>query len=146
MKTLFKTVAVLSLFAALVGCKSAPKYVITDGEWALSAWVDDAGEEMVVTQNRATMKFGEDSKVNGNAGCNQFMGKYEVNGDKIKIDMGGMTMKMCMDMTIENRMVTQMPNISSFKIDGNHLILFNGEGKELFRFDNTVVPADNNNQ
>lgn len=144
MKKLLKAVAALSLFAAMVSCSSAPKYALTDGEWALSSWMDDQGEEMVVTQNRATMTFADDSKVNGNAGCNQFMGKYEVNGDKIKISMGGMTMKMCLDMTIENRMVKEIPNVTSFEIDGNQLILFNAEGKELFRFDNTVAEQNAN--
>ena len=138
MKTIIKVMAAASLFLAVVGCKSTPKYNLTDGEWVMTAWYDNNGEERMVTQNRPTMKF-EEATVTGNAGCNQFMGRYEAKEkDAIKIDMGGMTLKMCMDMEVENRMVTEMPNVTSYKIDGNHLSLYNAQNKELFRFGNTV--------
>jgi len=138
MKTVLKTMAALSLFAALISCKEEPKYKLTDGEWVMIAWQNDEGEEMMLTQNRPTLNFTDSARMNGFAGCNNFMGRYEVKEGEIKIDLGGMTMKMCMDMEIENRVVTIMPTVTRFKIDGNQLILYAGD-KELFRFDNTVV-------
>lgn len=143
MKKIMMIAAAAVLAFTAMSCKNAPKYELTDGEWMLISWNDEGGEEMMVTANRPTMKFDAEMKVHGFAGCNQFNGRYEVTGQTIKIDMGAMTMKMCMDMTTENHMVMLMPNVVHFEIEGNQLILSNKDNKELFRFDNTVVPADN---
>lgn len=136
---------VMSLIVALVilsatACKQAPKLSLADGEWVLTAWLDETGEEQMVTANRPTMMFTTESKVSGMAGCNHFSGTYTVDGQNLTVDMGALTRKMCLDMTLENRMVGQMPNVAAYKIDGNQLILSNKEGKELFRFDNAAAP------
>ncbi|MCD8186235.1 MAG: META domain-containing protein [Rikenellaceae bacterium] len=145
MKVFIKTVAAVCLAAALVGCKSGtPKKEITAGMWTMTSWMDDEGDEMTVTQNRPTMEFTDDSRVYGNAGCNNFNGTYKIDGDQLTVDMGAMNLKMCLDMTVEDRMVRQMPNVTRYEIDGNQLILFNSAGRELFRFDNTVKQDANN--
>ena len=143
MKTFIKIAAVAVLAITAMSCKTAPKYELTDGEWVMTAWHNDGGEEMMITQNRPTMKF-EEGRVFGMAGCNNFNGRYKAEGDKMEVDLGAMTMKMCLDMTLENRMVTTMPLVTNFKIDGNQLLLFNKEGKELFRFDNAVEKTEIN--
>ena len=139
MKTIAK-MAAMALFAiAAVGCKPTPKYALTDGQWELISWNDTAGGEQMVVENRPTMKFGAEAKLSGNAGCNNFAGRYQVGDDQtIEIDLGALTRKMCLDMTLEDQMVRRMPNVDRFKIDGNQLILFAGE-REIFRFDNVVV-------
>lgn len=138
MKNVLKTLAIVSLFAAAVSCGTTPKYDLTDGSWAMHSWTNDEGEEMVVTQNRPTMTFADSARLFGNAGCNNFFGRYEVNDEKISIDLGGMTMMMCMDMEVENRIVSVMSTVDKFTIDGNQLVLW-ADDKELFRFDNVVV-------
>ena len=143
MKVLFGTAAALLLVVFAAGCGETPKYGLTDGEWVMTSWTTDAGEEMVVTQNCPTMLFGSGSELTGNAGCNNFSGRYELDGDKITINLGAMNMRMCMDMTVEDRVLRQMPNVVSFEIDGNQLLLFNKEKKELFRFDNAVALMEN---
>ena len=134
--------SVLAVFAA---CKPAPKYTLTDGEWMMVAMTDNEGAETMITQNRPTMKFTEELTVHGMAGCNNFMGKYTPGQEEgaIKIDLGGMTMKMCLDMTVENRMVRMIPRVTAYQIDGNQLLLFNKDGMELFRFDNVAIPEEN---
>ncbi len=116
MKTITKITAVALFAIAAAGCKQASKYALTDGEWALISWNDDAGEEQVVVTNRPTMKFDSESKVSGNAGCNQFSGRYTVKEEEITIDMGALTRKMCLDMTLEEQMVwsvrCRMSNVS----------------------------------
>ncbi len=139
MKTIVNMAAAALLTIAMFACNQAPKLSLTDGEWALISWQDNVGEEQVVVSNRPTMKFAAEAKLSGNAGCNNFAGRYEVGDDgRIQIDLGALTRKMCLDMTLEEQMVHGMPNVDRFKIDGNQLILFAGE-KEIFRFDNAVV-------
>ena len=135
---MLKMAVLAALAFVAMSCKQAPKYDLTDGEWVMNAWIDDNGEEMMITQNRPTMKFESESIVYGSAGCNNFNGRYTVNGEQIEINLGAMTMKMCMDTTVENRMVTRMPNVTRFEIEGNQLKLFNKDGQELFRFNNAV--------
>lgn len=138
MKTIVKIATAALLAVAAMSCKQAPKYALTDGQWVLISWNDVGGQEQMVVENRPTMQFAADALVSGSAGCNRFSGRYEVNNEMIVIDLGAMTRMMCLDMTLENRMVEQMPNVDRFEIDGNQLILFGGEN-ELFRFDNQVV-------
>ena len=144
MKTIAKLAAVALFAIAATGCKQTPKLALTDGEWAMVSWQNDAGEQQMVVTNRPTMKFDTESKVSGNAGCNNFSGTYVVEKDLITVNMGAMTRKMCLDVTLENRMTAQMPNVAAFKIDGNLLILSDKDGKEIFRFDNTAVAAGQN--
>ncbi|MDR0955098.1 MAG: META domain-containing protein [Rikenellaceae bacterium] len=141
MKKMGIIAAVALLAIAATGCKQAPKYALTDGQWVLISWQDDADQEIVVTANRPTMTFDTAGTVTGFAGCNDFSGRYEQSGEKITVDMGAMTMKMCLDMESEDRMAKQMPLVTAFEIDGNQLILFNADGQELFRFDNTAAEA-----
>lgn len=134
--------AVASLLVALISCNSTPKTALTDGEWVLHSLQTTAGDEMVVTTNKPTMTFGDSAQLNGFAGCNGFFGSYKVTGEEIKIDLGGMTLKMCADMDVENSFVTEMPMVSYFDIDGNQLILKNQDKKELFRFDHVSAPKE----
>ncbi len=136
--------AAVALFAiAAAGCKQAPKYALTDGEWVMTAWYDADGEERMVTQNRPTMTFTAESTLSGNAGCNNFAGRYQVGDDQtIEIDLGALTRKMCLDMEIESRMTAEMPNVVRYAIEGNHLSLYNAGDKELFRFGNSVQKTE----
>lgn len=135
--------AAAALFAIVAaGCKPAPKYALTDGEWVMTAWYDAEGAERMVTQNRPTMAFTAESTLSGSAGCNNFSGQYTVDGEKLTVRMGALTRKMCLDMEIESRMVAEMPNVVRYAIDGNHLSLYNAENKELFRFGNSVQQTE----
>ena len=137
---MIKMMAAAAFFTALVSCNSTPKTALTDGEWVLHSMVNHAGEEMVVTQNKPTINFTDSARVNGSAGCNGYFGIYEVTGQDIKIDLGGMTMKMCLDMEVENAFTSQMPSVTNYEIEGNQLLLKNQNKEEIFRFDH-VAPA-----
>jgi len=144
MKTFAKLFAAsLLVAAAMAGCKPTPKYALTDGQWAMTLWYDADGLEQMVTANRPSLTFTTDGTVSGSAGCNTFSGRYEATGgDALTIDMGIMTRKMCLDdytMTLENRMTAEMPAVARYAIEDNNLSLYDAEGKELFRFGNSVT-------
>jgi heat shock protein HslJ len=142
MKTILNMAAALLVVIAAAGCKQAPQYALTDGQWVMTAWYDGDGAEHMVTQNRPTMTFAADSTLSGNAGCNNFSGTYTADKEKITIDLGAMTRKMCLDMEIENRLAGKMPTVVRYAIEGNHLMLYNAADKEIFRFGNSVQQAD----
>jgi heat shock protein HslJ len=142
MKTILNMAAAALLVIAAAGCKPASKYALTDGQWVMTAWYDADGTERMVTQNRPTMTFAAESTLSGNAGCNNFSGTYTADQEKITIDLGAMTRKMCPDMEIENQLATRMPDVVRYVIEGNHLMLYSAAGKELFRFGNSVQQAE----
>lgn len=67
------------------------------------------------------------SRVNGNSGCNNFFGGYEVNGNELKFSQLGSTMMMCPDMEVENQMKTVFEKTNRFAIDGETLTLSHGD-------------------
>ncbi len=138
MKTIVKIAAAAVLALAAMSCKETPKYALTDGQWVLIAWIDDAGAEQMVVDNRPTLRFTAEGAISGNAGCNLFSGLYRAEEETIQLDLGAMTRKFCLDMTLENRTVEQMPLIDRYVIEGNQLMLYAGE-KEVFRYDNQVI-------
>lgn len=138
MKTFLKIAAAAALTLAAMSCKEAPKYTLTDGQWVLIAWSDAEGVEQMVVENRPTLRFDAEGRISGNAGCNRFSGQYRAEEEVIQIDLGAMTRKFCLDMTLENRTVEQMPLVDRYVIEGNQLTLYAGE-TELFRYDNQVI-------
>ena len=60
------------------------------------------------------------NKVNGAAGCNNFFGGYETEGDMIKFGAAGMTRMMCdpLSMEAESQMVKLMGEADRFAVDG----------------------------
>lgn len=142
MRTIAKWAAAALMIVAAAGCKPAPKYALTDGQWVMTAWYDADGQEQMVTANRPTMTFTAEGTASGSAGCNTFSGRYETTGgDAITIDPGVMTRKMCLDdhvMTLENRVTAGMPAVVRYAIEDNRLSLYDAAGKELFRFGNST--------
>ena len=45
-----------------------------------------------------------DGKITGFLGCNDFLGSYELNNNKIKINPVARTLKMCANITLEDRL------------------------------------------
>lgn len=69
---------------------------------AVSWKVDSvAGEEVVESTKDVVINLGRDGTVNGNAGCNNFMGRYVTNGDAILMSPLAATMMMCPDGAME---------------------------------------------
>ena len=78
--------------------------------------------------------FTKENKVNGNSGCNGFLGTY-VLASKNQLHFSGMasTRKMCLDMTIEDQMNKLFQVVDSYSIQNNILSLKQGEST-LARF------------
>ena len=69
------------------------------------------------------------NKVNGAAGCNNFFGGYETEGDMIKFGAAGMTRMMCdpLSMEAESQMVKLMGEADRFAVDGTTVTFYKGE-------------------
>lgn len=67
------------------------------------------------------------NRVNGNSGCNNFFGSYEVDGNNMKLSQMGSTMMMCPNIEIENQVNAIFEKINQFSIVEDSLTLSQGE-------------------
>jgi len=76
-----------------------------------------------------------DGRATGFSGCNQLMGAYFADVSSIKIGPLSMTRKACLQsMDQENAITTALETATTWKIIGEHLELYDDEGKTLARF------------
>ena len=88
----------------------------------------------------AELIFAKDGKLSGNNSCNNFFGSYTQTGNHLKINLGGNTMKACVDeLMAQEQLVSEvMPKIDSIKSDNNELLLQSASGKTLLTLSPTV--------
>jgi heat shock protein HslJ len=66
----------------------------------------------------------DDTRVNGNSGCNMFNGKYELaEGNRIKFSPFAMTKMACMDNNIEGEFMQIIGKTTSYSLTANELLL-----------------------
>lgn len=110
---------------------------LTGTYWRLAAFRTQAGVIELSEPNDASIQFAEDGNLNGNTGCNVFMGNYETVDDSIiKIAPAGMTLRACGNelMVQETAIMEALPLARTYKITGQVLQLFDGSNAELLRY------------
>jgi heat shock protein HslJ len=90
----------------------------------------------VINGTRITMEFGQDGRVTGNGGCNNYFAPYQVNGSSITINPPGSSQQVCSEpegiMEQEAEFLTTLHSAATFRIDGNMLeILTAGNQKAV---------------
>ena len=90
----------------------------------------DAPKKALVTPS---IHFGNDQRVNGLAGCNNFMGGYRVEGDKLVFTQAATTMKMCDkdSMFVEQAWLRILGETAAARQDEKSLTLLDKEGQTL---------------
>lgn len=101
-------------------------------EWPLTHLNDEA----LTSDNGVTISFDEDGKIAGSAGCNRYMGDYDITGEgELEITLGGSTMMMCGEdsMAVEEQIHALLPTISEYSIDeeSGALTLHTADGQKL---------------
>jgi uncharacterized lipoprotein YbaY/heat shock protein HslJ len=97
------------------------------------------GKAVTVTAKQSEPHFVLDNKakrIAGFAGCNRFTGTYQQNGDRLTFGKMAMTFMACPEeMDTERDFVGVLEQARSWKILGDHLELFDGNGAFLARFE-----------
>jgi len=79
---------------------------------------------------------GKTKRIVGSGGCNRFMGNYQQSGNRLTVEKVGMTFMACPEgMEAERDFVAALEQVRSWKILGEHLELFDGNGGFLARFE-----------
>lgn len=87
-----------------------------------------------VVDSSANLKFTADGRVAGNNSCNNVIGQYVVDGDKVKLTAIGNTRMMCPEslMRRANSIGRAMPLIVTAEIKMNKLEFLDVTGKSVF--------------
>jgi heat shock protein HslJ len=128
---MFLKISVVLIVSLLAACTMQPEKRFQDeliGNWRIELIKD----KPVVDFSAASLRFEEDGTLSGNASCNILSSTYIVDGNKVTLNEGGVTRKMCFEalMEQENRMLIAMKEVRTARIKDAMLYL-DGEGGEL---------------
>lgn len=121
---------VFALAAALAACSQTVELggggdESLDGEWIMDTRA----------LRPPTITFADDG-ASGFAGCNRWFGQYARDGEGLAFSGVGATRMACEQpmMTIESNFLAVLERTQSARVEGDMLILLDGEGGELARF------------
>ncbi len=118
----------------------------TPGEVSLSgtSWIAlsyNNGKQAVVSvlaDSEITAIFGEDGKLSGSAGCNNYTATYSVDGKSIQISPAATTRMMCQTpegvMDQEAAYLSAIQAAASYQLQGNSLTLKDADGATLAQY------------
>lgn len=103
--------------------------------WKLDGYLNSAG---VLAGTEITAVFGEDGRVAGSAGCNNYTASYAVEGNAITFGPAATTRMMCNEpqgiMEQESAYLAALASATAFQIAGNQLTLTNADGVPVATF------------
>lgn len=96
------------------------------------------GVVTVLSGTTLTANFGEDEELSGNAGCNEYTGTYEADGESIKLVPFGTTRKNCPEpegvMQQESAYLAALETAASYSFDGMTLNMRTVDGATAVNF------------
>ncbi len=109
---------------------------LTKDTWKLTEFnkqtIDSDSEQPFISFN--------DGEITGFLGCNDFFGSYELNNNTIKINPVARTLKMCTNITLEDRLNESFQFMKYYKIESNILKIYDNKHNEIaiFKRDNKI--------
>ena len=78
-----------------------------------------------LTKGLPSLNFGENGKLFGSTGCNNFTGDFKLDGTKLSLNPGAITKMMCPGDTEQN-FLNAIKQVTNIKMNGDNLELLNG--------------------
>jgi heat shock protein HslJ len=112
---------------------------LTGTRWSLDSYASESSGLMpVLSGTTITATFGDDARLSGSAGCNQYSTNYRVNGSTLSIGEIAMTLLYCDKpasiMDQENRVLSLFPSVTQYEMSGGRLILTNAAREKVLVF------------
>jgi heat shock protein HslJ len=112
--------------------------------WVLSSMLDAGGNLTPVPASpQVTLEFRTGGSLGGSGGCNRYGASYRTIGIRINISQVTSTLMYCVDTAVDDResaYLGLLGRVRMFRIDGDSLRFFDGDGDELLSF-LRAVPA-----
>ena len=106
---------------------------LTGVRWRLTEFM---GQAVPATEPDMTpyLQFGEDGRVSGFAGCNQFTGAYETEGLRLTFKPMVTTEKACLNASIEQQFLSTIQGIDNYSLNDSGLAFYKARTAALLRF------------
>jgi heat shock protein HslJ len=128
------------ILAVTAGClaPSSPPEKLTADSWRLTSYNKGGELAEVGPLTIITLKFGEDWRIGGNAGCNDYSGDYQLDGGLMSVRALGATEKYCLVpegvMDREQAYFLLLNNTTRYNIDQDELTLSYYDEEKLLVF------------
>jgi len=118
--------------------EEALKTITLEGTtWSLLSYITPNGNtHPVLPDTHITVEF-KDGQIAGSAGCNNYFGTYELDGNLLAIGPAGSTMMFCPPdevMLQETAYLALLSTVARYEIAGDQLILKNSSGDTVLQF------------
>ncbi len=105
---------------------------LAKSQWQLTQLYGETIEAAKLTEVPFLKFTPTEKRINGNAGCNLFFGSYELSSDSaLRFSQIGATKRFCPNMSVEDRFLKALNETTRMKIQGNSLVLLNGDDEEM---------------
>jgi heat shock protein HslJ len=109
---------------------------LTGTSWLLDSYAyGNGGLIPVISDTSFTATFGDDARLSGFSGCNQYAANYQVNGSTLFIGDASVTLLSCGMPAGSNeqemRILALFPSVTSYDVAGGRLVLMNAAGEKL---------------
>ena len=112
---------------------------LTKTRWTLQFRADESGTLVLVTGgSEITAQFDRgEGRMGGSSGCNQYSARYTTKGNTISLSRESITGMYCDRpgiMEQESAFLTDLSNISSFRVSGSAMKMYDAAGRTIFVF------------
>lgn len=116
---------------------AAPPIIGTS--WSLTAYDKaQSGLAPLLENTQITALFGQDLRLTGSGGCNDYTSTYEAGAEVLKISAAVTTGRLCDDppgiSEQESDYLKLLPQVTNYRLGANRLELFDGQGKVLMQY------------
>ncbi len=123
----------------MVDFMEARTFELTETVWYLESYLDsEAAATTVLEGSEITVRFDDDGLVSGSAGCNNYSGSYQGEGETINIELGPLTMMFCDQpegvMDQETAYLAALDAVSKYRILGTELVMYDANDQELLKY------------
>ncbi|MGD2247874.1 MAG: META domain-containing protein [Candidatus Methanofastidiosia archaeon] len=136
-RTLLLLLLVCILSSVVAGCISQESYELEGTLWKLDSYMNDECYLVsVLPHTEITAQF-QGGRFNGNAGCNNYFGNYQISGNAITIGTVSSTRMYCEPAEImeqEGGYLARFESASEYQIQGNTLKMTNAGGVVILIF------------
>jgi heat shock protein HslJ len=126
------------LLSACQGNAAAPGIPLVGTLWLMESYRNAQGQTMPAQPgSQATITFEDPDRIFGNTTCNQYNGTYQLDGNKLDLTPGAMTMMACVDPALagqESDFLAALSDTATYKIQGEQLLLLDQAGATVLTF------------
>lgn len=133
MKT--KNIIMAAFIAATMSACTTEKTILNTGGGLFGEWkIEQAMGKSTANGDRpATINFGNDGRINGNASVNSFFGGYTSDGKNMSFTHIGMTRMMGQSMEIEDAVTQAINTTARISINGNSAQVYDKDGNVIMK-------------